>query len=388
MEMGKMSTYLLAFTIGRFKAVSAQTSRGITVQTIAEPYLEKYLADSAKISANCIDAMEGLINISFPWSKLDNVEMLQMGHFSAMENTGLIIYTRFLSQLPIMTPAHKKINQMITMCHETSHQWFGDLVTADHWGLEFLHESLATYFENRAIQQFRSEKELFENLMVLNKDTGLYSSKNIDHAVVSDKAYFDDVTYLSGGSIIRMFERLLGSDDFFAALTNYLKNNKFGNADEISLISEFEKAKNNQNLCGNLEMRTIMTDFLRKPHHPVIFVSTVDGYYQFDQTQGDNVWTVPIFAYNLRTGEELVGYSLVNGSTCPDKWLKANDPYIFNYKSTTFARFRYDTNIINAILASNLGKLDDSTLLGLLLDEIEYEREKWVFNYDFQPIIF
>jgi aminopeptidase N len=365
-----MSNYLLAFTIGHFKVVSAKTSRGINVQTIAEPYLEKYLAESAKISANCIDAMEGLVKVNFPWGKLDNVEMIHMGQSGAMENIGLIIYKKSLSLLPIATPAHDRLNQMAIMCHETAHQWFGDLVTADHWGLEFLHESFASFFQARTVQEFKKEKaehELLETDIVLAREMGLYAAQASNHGVVSDQSYFDGVTYLAGGAILRMIERMLGTADFFSALTNYLKNNQFGNADDNALITEFENVKNNQNLCGNLEMRTVMADFLKNPHHPIVFVFIEDGYYKFYQDSDPiSVWTVPIFAYNLRTGEESIGYSLVNQSTCPEKWLKADDPYIFNYKSTSFARFRYNINVLNSIISSNLSNLDDSTLLGLI----------------------
>lgn len=54
--------------------------------------------------------------------------MIEMGHSSAMENFGLIVYTRFLSQLPIATPSPYKVSQTIIMCHEIAHQWFGGRV--------------------------------------------------------------------------------------------------------------------------------------------------------------------------------------------------------------------------------------------------------------------
>lgn len=49
--------------------------------------------------------------------------MLEMGHSSAMENFGLIVYTRFLSQLPVATPSLAKVTQTTIMCHEISFKW-------------------------------------------------------------------------------------------------------------------------------------------------------------------------------------------------------------------------------------------------------------------------
>lgn len=115
---------------------------------------------------------------------------------------------------------------------------------ADRWGFEFLHESFAAFFQHRANQQiFKDDPkqvEYIENLMVTNKDNALYSQANGSHAVVADQAWFDDITYASGGAILRMFESMLGTEDFFKALNNYLTKHQYANADDNDLIVEFE----------------------------------------------------------------------------------------------------------------------------------------------------
>ncbi|VDK40186.1 unnamed protein product [Anisakis simplex] len=37
-----------------------------------------------------------------------------------------------------------------TICHELSHQWFGDTVTAQWWSDLFLNEGFATYFQTKS----------------------------------------------------------------------------------------------------------------------------------------------------------------------------------------------------------------------------------------------
>ncbi|KAI6189437.1 Thyrotropin-releasing hormone-degrading ectoenzyme [Aphelenchoides bicaudatus] len=88
-------------------------------------------------------------------------------------------------------------------------------------------------------------------------------------------------------------------------------------------------------------------------------------------------WTIPIFAYNLRTGEESVGYLLEDGKTCPENWVNASDSYIFNHKSSTFARVTYSETLWEQFLKMDTTKIDDTTLLGLITDAMDFENEQY-----------
>lgn len=63
--------------------------------------------------------------------------------------------------------------------------------------------------------------------------------------------------------------------------------------------------RNGQDLCGNLGIRTVMADFLKNPHYPIIEVYSDGEYYRFDQySSGQDVqpvWSIPVFALNLKT---------------------------------------------------------------------------------------
>lgn len=70
------------------------------------------------------------------------------------------------------------------------------------------------------------------------------------------------------GAILRMFERVLGSDRFFKALNSYLIKNQYGNAEADTLIDEFV-AVIDKPLCGKMDARKIFDSFLKNTHYPV-----------------------------------------------------------------------------------------------------------------------
>lgn len=275
-----------------------------------------------------------------------------------------------------------------------------DLVTAERWGFEFLHESFAAFFQTRAVKEFRKDQtEFIESAMVWSKHAGLYSQKTTKHAVVADRAYFDSVTYAAGGELfwakstlelnvslltfvflgamLRMFERVLGSTDFFTALNKYLTKNQFQNANPDTLIDEFVAVRKGKSLCGNFDPRQIFDDFLKNPHYPVVEVWIYNNTYHFSHYSSNpdtrSNWTIPLFAYNLRTKQETTGYLLRDGTVCPENWVNAADPYIFNHNSTSFIRVRYSSELWDQLLKLDTNTLGDSTLLGLLTDEIDNE---------------
>ncbi|KAI6199084.1 Thyrotropin-releasing hormone-degrading ectoenzyme [Aphelenchoides besseyi] len=375
----KMSTYLLAFVIGNFEFRNATTKRGISVRSIGIPEISAYLDESAGIAANCIDSMESLVNVNYAFKKLDNVEMIEMGHSSAMENIALIVYTRFLSQLPIATPTSLKFTQTSIICHEISHQWFGDLVTADYWGQEWLHESFAAYFQERAPQNFDSDVDFIESTMVMNKDSGLSSSRVSDHAVSTNLGQFDDVTYSSGGAMLRMFEKTVGSTSFFSSLTTYLNAHSFSNAVDSDLFEAFETTLNKP-LCGSLTITNVMTDFFRQLQYPVVNVDFDSKNYVLSQVSPNadtKHWNIPIFVFNINTNSSHPTYPFFlqsDQSLCPnDPQLNSSQLLIFNHKSLTFARFRYSAAYWDRLLSSDLRNVDDQTLLGLVLDAMADE---------------
>jgi aminopeptidase N len=49
----------------------------------------------------------------------------------------------------------------MVIAHETAHSWIGDLVSAERFGLVFIHESLASFYQYRVLEVVFEEEKGF-----------------------------------------------------------------------------------------------------------------------------------------------------------------------------------------------------------------------------------
>ena len=124
----KMSTYLLAIVIGRFDFVEDRVG-----DTLVRVYTPIGLSVQGQFSLDCclrgLEFYEHFFGIPYPLKKYDCVAVPDL-MAGAMENWGLTTFkeSRILVD-PENSSAESKGGVALTVLHELSHQWFGNLVT-------------------------------------------------------------------------------------------------------------------------------------------------------------------------------------------------------------------------------------------------------------------
>ncbi|GAA5222236.1 M1 family aminopeptidase [Membranihabitans marinus] len=110
------------------------------------------------------------------------------------------------------------------MAHELAHQWFGDYITCGSWEDIWLNEGFATYC-TALIYQFETKDGRWERY--IDELMGLAvtfpdGSVKVDDTTSVDRIFNPYLSYFKGGLLLHMLRGIMGDEDFFNAIRNYL----------------------------------------------------------------------------------------------------------------------------------------------------------------------
>jgi aminopeptidase N len=268
----KMSSYLVAMTVGDFKCLDGAADN-IPIRICATPDKRDLTRIALESAEQVLRFYNSYYAVKYPFGKLDVVAVPDFAA-GAMENTGAIFYreTDLLAEYKSASVGTKK-NIASILAHEMAHQWFGDLVTMQWWDDIWLNEGFATWMANKPLAAAHPEwsidvDEADENRTALGLDS-LTSTRPI-HADVSTPAQideaFDAIAYQKGAAVLRMVESYVGADTFKQGINAYLQAHAYGNATS----EDFAKA-----IAGasGKPVERILPTFVNQPGVPLIDVS-------------------------------------------------------------------------------------------------------------------
>ncbi len=311
----RMSTYLLAFVTGKLHKKSAKTKSGVEVSVWATTVQPPESLDFAlDVATRSIEYFEDYFGVPYPLPKADHVALPDFSS-GAMENWGLVTYReRVLLDYPGETSQSTREYIALVVAHETSHQWFGNLVTMKWWDDLWLNESFANMMEYQAVNAMFPKWHVWnqfvasEGLAAFRRDASYgVQSVHVDvHHPDEISTLFDgSIVYAKGGRLLYMMKNFIGEKAFREGLSEYFKMHAYKNTTGNDLWSALSAA-------SGKNVGAFMTPWLTRSGFPLVHVAQ-DGkevvltqeHFLDDPNKADKTrfWPVPIFSNEVNSPE-------------------------------------------------------------------------------------
>jgi puromycin-sensitive aminopeptidase len=271
----RMSTYLVAFVVGKLEATETVDVDGVPLRVVFTPG-KRELADYAlEVGAFALRFFTEYFNIPYPGDKVDLVAIPDFAA-GAMENLGCITFRDTALLIDPARAARAELERVAdVVAHELAHMWFGDLVTMSWWEGIWLNEAFATFMEMLCVDAFRPSWDRWVGFAAAREAAlaidSVHATRPIEYPVGPPKeaeGMFDLLTYEKGASVLRMLEQHIGSDVFRDGVRTYLKEHEYGNTVTTDLWDALETA-------SGAPVRDVMNTFILQGGHPL--VSLHDG---------------------------------------------------------------------------------------------------------------
>ncbi len=268
----KMSSYLVALTVGDWKCVSDHTD-GVKVSVCTVPGKENLAQFPLEASKAFLHYYDSYYGIKYPLPKLDNIAVpdFQAG---AMENWGAIIYRETALLIDDKTASvGAKQGVAETIAHEMAHQWFGDLVTMAWWDDIWLNEGFATWMTPHPIDAVEAGLDGSARTWSRTPTASLGGDSVQNTRPIHQEAetrgeieqLFDGIAYGKSAAVLHMLESYLGPETFRAGVNLYLKEHAYGNATAADFWSAMARA-------SKKPIDQIMPTFVMQPGAPYVDV--------------------------------------------------------------------------------------------------------------------
>ena len=347
----RMSTYLLAFVIGKLEATEPVHVNGIPIRVWSVPGKRHLASFALEVAAFSLHFFAEYYGVPYPGEKLDLIAIPDFA-FGAMENLGAITFRETALLVDERAATHAELTRVAhVVAHEIAHMWFGDLVTMAWWNGLWLNEAFATFMEILAVDVWKPAWGLWDSFGASRAAAflvdGLRSSRPIEFEVEAPKdaeAMFDVLTYEKGGAVLRMLEQYLGAEVFRDGVRRYLAAYQFSNAETTDLWKLLAEA-------ADQPIPAVMDGWIFRQGYPLVSVEydEKEGGLRFSQRafryledeRKDECWQVPV-TYRARIDGEVRHGRLLLGK--PEECIPISgrlDWVVVNEGGDGFYRVRY-----------------------------------------------
>lgn len=293
-ESPLLPTYLMSWVIGDFQ--KSQVGNMTIMHNETDSLKVAQIPEMCDISSKTIRWLEEYTGIPYPFEKYD-FAIIPGFQFGGMEHPGAILYppeTTFLSEKP--TP-EELLKRYELFAHETSHMWFGDLVTMrwfdDVWTKEVFANFMASKISSQAFTDFDHNFNFIRGnyppAYYTDRTDGTHPiAQNLDNLDNAGLVY-GNIIYNKAPIMMRMLEKRIGEERLRDGLRAYLKKFAMANSSWDELIELLDS------IAPDADVKGFSEAWVKKKGMPVINVgydaaSKMLTVSQSDPTGAGTVW--------------------------------------------------------------------------------------------------
>src|SRR5258705_1815576 len=245
-ETKPLPTYLFGFVAGKF-AVERATRNGREMRMFHRE------TDAAKVGRNrdalfdlhasALAWLEDYTAIPYPFDKLDFI-LIPSFQFGGMEHAGAILYNAANLMLDESATQNQLLNRASTISHETSHMWFGDLVTMQWFSDVWMKELIANFMAAKIVipsyptvnHELRFVLSNYSDAYSVDRTAGSNPIRQPLTNLNDAGQLYGPIIYEKAPIVMRQLEMVVGEQRFRDGVREYLKKYAFGNATWLDLI--------------------------------------------------------------------------------------------------------------------------------------------------------
>ncbi|MCG6955603.1 MAG: M1 family aminopeptidase [Gemmatimonadetes bacterium] len=239
-------TYLFAFVAGRFM----EEQELVDGRTMHMYHRE---TDTAKVARNrdaifqlegtALAWLEDYTGIDYPFQKFDFV-LIPSFQYGGMEHPGQILYQQSSLMLDEAPTQNQILGRASVIAHETSHMWFGDLVTMNWFDDVWMKEVFASFMAAKIVHPSFPEVDHDLRFLMANQPAAYGVDRteganpirqpleNLNEA----GSLYGAIIYQKAPIVMRHLEARVGEETFRDGLREYLKAHEYGNATWTDLV--------------------------------------------------------------------------------------------------------------------------------------------------------
>ena len=368
-----MSTYLVAFIVGRLESTEPVDVDGVALRVYTVPGKLHLAGHALESGAHSLRFFTEYFDIPYPAAKLDLVALPDFAS-GAMENLGCVTFREAILLADPDNASRVEIELLVEVVeHEIAHMWFGDLVTMRWWNGIWLNEAFATFMSRLCQDDLHPEWNTFVSFSRSKSAAflidALHATRPIEFPVRHPdeaSAMFDVLTYEKGASVLWMIEQYLDPNQFRDGVRKYLKSHVYANTESEDLWDAIESA------AGGTPVRAIMDSWIFQGGFPSVDVhpKSNESPATFELSQapfsylpiapsGDSAigrdWLIPIIAAPVENRDqdtrEILGSAVLEVAV-------EEGPLLVNAGGSGFFRVNYD-HASYAGLLENIKQLRD-----------------------------